>query len=311
MYGPFTFYQLIWYFLCYSFLGWAMEVVFCTVIRGKVVNRGFLNGPVCPIYGFGMLGILLLLRPALAANDWPHNIALFIGAMVLASGVEYLAGWGMLKLFHARWWDYRDQPFNLNGFICLRISLCWGGAALVACRILHPLVHTLVIQLIPRGLGWVLLALLAGLFVADTVVSITATVHIDRTLAELDRLAQKMEAASVKMSTDLGTLALETDQKVDNARLQAVLAGYELRDAVEDAADKLEDAHTARRAELETARAARRAELEASRAALWDRLMHKRAKLRRLMRAFPDLETSYRAEVVEQLRKKLENHSDK
>ena len=287
MYGPFTFYQLAWYFICYSFLGWAMEVVFCTVTRGKVVNRGFLNGPVCPIYGFGMLGILLLMQPALAANDWPHNIALFVGAMVLASGVEYLAGWGMLKLFHARWWDYRDQPFNLNGFICLRISLCWGGAALAACRIIHPLVHTLVIELIPRGIGWVLLALLAGLFLADTVVSVTATVHIDRTLAELDRLAQKMEAASVKMSNDLGTLALETDQKVDNARLQARLAGYELRDAVEDA----------------------HAEQEARRAQLWERLMHRRAKLRRLMRAFPDLHTQYRAELVEQLRKKLESRS--
>lgn len=310
MYGPFSFYQLAWYFLCYAFLGWAMEVVFCTVTRGKVVNRGFLNGPVCPIYGFGMLGILLLLRPTLTANDWPHNIALFIGAMILASGVEYLAGWGMLKLFHARWWDYRNQPFNLNGFICLRISLCWGGAALVACRIIHPLVHTLVIELIPRGLGWVLLAILLGLFLADTIVSINTTVHIDRELAELDRLAQKMEAASVKMSTDLGSLALETDQKMDNARLQAILAGYELRDAVDEAADRLEDAHAVHRQEVEEARASRHAELEARRIELWQRLMHKRANLRRLMHAFPDLDSEYRSDVVAQLRKKLENHDN-
>lgn len=286
MFDTYTLYQLLWYFLTYAFLGWCMEVVFCSITEGHVVNRGFLNGPVCPIYGFGMLGILLLLRPLLAVNDLAHNVALYVCGMVLASAVEYLVGWGMLKLFHARWWDYRDKKCNVNGFICLSISLCWGLGTLVACRILHPLVHTLTISLLPKGIGiWVLAALLI-LFAIDTVVSVRTAIHMDRDLAELDRIAHRMEALSEKMSSDIGSRALETDQRMDRARLQAKLASYELRDA----ADQLEDAVADRRAALEQ----RAQELRT-------RLMQEHSGTRRLLRAFPHLDADERHDIFQQL----------
>lgn len=286
MFDTYTLYQLLWYFLTYAFLGWCMEVVFCSITEGHVVNRGFLNGPVCPIYGFGMLGILLLLRPLLAVNDLAHNVALYVCGMVLASAVEYLVGWGMLKLFHARWWDYRDKKCNVNGFICLSISLCWGLGTLVACRILHPLVHTLTISLLPKGIGiWVLAALLI-LFAIDTVVSVRTAIHMDRDLAELDRIAHRMEALSEKMSSDIGSRALETDQRMDRARLQAKLASYELRDA----ADQLEDAVADRRAALEQ----RAQELRT-------RLMQEHSGTRRLLRAFPHLNADERHDIFQQL----------
>lgn len=286
MFDTYTLYQLLWYFLTYAFLGWCMEVVFCSITEGHVVNRGFLNGPVCPIYGFGMLGILLLLRPLLAVNDLAHNVALYVCGMVLASAVEYLVGWGMLKLFHARWWDYRDKKCNVNGFICLSISLCWGLGTLVACRILHPLVHTLTISLLPKGIGiWVLAALLI-LFAIDTVVSVRTAIHMDRDLAELDRIAHRMEALSEKMSSDIGSRALETDQRMDRARLQAKLASYELRDA----ADQLEDAAADRRAALEQ----RAQELRT-------RLMQEHSGTRRLLRAFPHLDADERHDIFQQL----------
>lgn len=286
MFDTYTLYQLLWYFLTYAFLGWCMEVVFCSITEGHVVNRGFLNGPVCPIYGFGMLGILLLLRPLLAVNDLAHNVALYVCGMVLASAVEYLVGWGMLKLFHARWWDYRDKKCNVNGFICLSISLCWGLGTLVACRILHPLVHTLTISLLPKGIGiWVLAALLI-LFAIDTVVSVRTAIHMDRDLAELDRIAHRMDALSEKMSSDIGSRALETDQRMDRARLQAKLASYELRDA----ADQLEDAAADRRAALEQ----RAQELRT-------RLMQEHSGTRRLLRAFPHLNADERHDIFQQL----------
>ncbi len=286
MFDTYTLYQLLWYFLTYAFLGWCMEVVFCSITEGHVVNRGFLNGPVCPIYGFGMLGILLLLRPLLAVNDLAHNVALYVCGMVLASAVEYLVGWGMLKLFHARWWDYRDKKCNVNGFICLSISLCWGLGTLVACRILHPLVHTLTISLLPKGIGiWVLAALLI-LFAIDTVVSVRTAIHMDRDLAELDRIAHRMEALSEKMSSDIGSRAVETDQRMDRARLQAKLASYELRDA----ADQLEDAVADRRAALEQ----RAQELRT-------RLMQEHSGTRRLLRAFPHLNADERHDIFQQL----------
>ena len=114
-------YQLLGLFLVYSFLGWCVEVTFVAVTLGQVVNRGFLNGPVCPIYGVGMLGVLLLLEPI---SD--NILLLFFGGMLLCTAVELVGGWILEKVFHTRWWDYTDQPFNLKGYVCLGFSLMWG-----------------------------------------------------------------------------------------------------------------------------------------------------------------------------------------
>ena len=116
-----TFYDLLWYFTIYSFLGWCSEVIFATVTTGKFVNRGFLNGPVCPIYGFGMVLVLAILTPVQQSG-----LALFFGGMILASALELAGGWALKKIFHTTWWDYSDQPFNLGGYICLKFSLAWG-----------------------------------------------------------------------------------------------------------------------------------------------------------------------------------------
>lgn len=103
-----TFYELLWYFAIYSFLGWCMEVVFCTVRTGKLVNRGFLNGPVCPIYGFGMVIVLAVL------GRFSDNVALlFFGGMALTSALELAGGWALKRFFHTTWWDYSDKPMNL------------------------------------------------------------------------------------------------------------------------------------------------------------------------------------------------------
>lgn len=107
-----TFYDLLWYFTIYSFLGWCSEVIFATVTTGKFVNRGFLNGPVCPIYGFGMSLVLLVLLP------FSDNIPLlFIGGALLTSAIELVGGWALKKFFHTTWWDYSDQPFNLGAIL--------------------------------------------------------------------------------------------------------------------------------------------------------------------------------------------------
>lgn len=127
-----TFYDLLWYFTIYSFLGWCSEVIFATVTTGKFVNRGFLNGPVCPIYGFGMSLVLLVLLP------FSDNIPLlFIGGALLTSAIELVGGWALKKFFHTTWWDYSDQPFNLGGYICLKFSILWGLCVVVVIRIVH------------------------------------------------------------------------------------------------------------------------------------------------------------------------------
>jgi uncharacterized membrane protein len=122
-----TLYQIGWYFVMYSFLGWVVEVAYHAVTQGKVVNRGFLSGPVCPVYGFGMLfvfGVIDLVSGTTVSGVARANAGvIFVCGMVLASAVEFIGGWALYHAFHARWWDYRGKPFNLGGYICLEFSI--------------------------------------------------------------------------------------------------------------------------------------------------------------------------------------------
>ena len=155
-------YRFLWIFFIYAFLGWCTEVSYAALVTGRFVNRGFLNGPVCPVYGFGVVIVLTCLTPL--ANNLP---LLFLGSVVLTSALEWLTGFVLEKLFHQRWWDYSDQPFNLSGYVCLRFSIAWGFACLFVVKLLHPTV-LLFIRLIPKTLGLALLCLgdLSAVFVS-------------------------------------------------------------------------------------------------------------------------------------------------
>ena len=111
---PDSFYLFAWLFVLYAFIGWCTKVVYTAVTLGRFVNRGFLNEPVCPIYGFGMLLVIFCLSPL------QNNLLLFfVGAILLTSALEWITGFILEKVFRAKWWDYSDSPFNLNGYICL------------------------------------------------------------------------------------------------------------------------------------------------------------------------------------------------
>ena len=135
----FSLYHVLAFFLIYSCTGWCLEVIFAAATTGQLVNRGFLNGPVCPIYGFGMIIVLFALTPL---QD--SILLLYIGGVILPSALELVGGWALYKLYHTRWWDYSDFPFNIGGYICLQFSLLWGVGTLVVMRIVHPVVAGLV-----------------------------------------------------------------------------------------------------------------------------------------------------------------------
>ena len=97
---PYSWFQILWYFYIYGFLGWCSEVAFAAVAHGKFVNRGFVNGPICSIYGFGVMSVLLVLGP-LKSSFW----LLFGGSVLFTSAIEYLTGWVLEKVFHDKWWD--------------------------------------------------------------------------------------------------------------------------------------------------------------------------------------------------------------
>lgn len=246
MIGGMTLYEVFWYFLTYSLIGWAVEVVYHAVTQGKVINRGFLAGPVCPVYGFGML-IVFGVIDAVGGTTVDHiadahGVVIFFCGMILASLVEFIGGWGLYHAFHARWWDYSKKPFNLGGYVCLEFSIYWGLGALLVVRILHPVVHHASAGLIPEKWGWPLIAFLYVVYAADFVVTVMIVMGLNKRLAELDKLRASMSVVSNDLSEKIGTQTLESMQRLDEGRVKASLAKAELRDTVGEKRTEAEQA---------------------------------------------------------------------
>ena len=260
----FSLYQVFAYFLIYSCLGWCLEVIYAAVTTGQLINRGFLNGPVCPIYGFGMVIVLFALTPL------SHSLLLlYLGGVILPSALELVGGWALYKLYHTRWWDYSDYPFNIGGYICLEFSLLWGVGTLIVMKLVHPIIADAV-ALIPPLVGLVLMFLLYALYAADTIATAFAASDLARDLDALEKVADSMHAVSDAMTELLGTNAMAMDQKMDESRLQFKLAAAEARDNA--AKLNARDAAAAMRAKADEAmeaakRASQDAKLNASEAA--------------------------------------------
>ena len=164
------------FFFIYAFLGWCVEVSFVAITRGKVVNRGFLNGPVCPIYGVGMVGILYALEPL---KD--NAIVLFIGGVVICSVLELFTGWILDKIFRMRWWDYSENRFNIGGYICLEFSIKWGLGSMIMVNMIHPMIYG-VVSKIPLMVIYALLVIFAIAFIIDIIVTVKEIVGFKKSL---------------------------------------------------------------------------------------------------------------------------------
>lgn len=129
------------YFLLYSVLGWLCEVVYCSLRQKKLVNRGMLYGPLCPIYGLGALLIVFVLDPL------PKNVILiFLAGLFLTSSLEYAASYLLEKIFNMKWWDYSHYKLNINGRVCFLNSLMFGLLCVLLIFGIHPLASTLINQ---------------------------------------------------------------------------------------------------------------------------------------------------------------------
>lgn len=186
----YTILEYLWFFVIYSFLGWSVEVSFHTVTSGKFVNRGFLNGPVCPIYGFGM-GILIFFLGSLVDN----LIVLFLGSIVLTTILEFITGFILEKIFDTKWWDYSDQPFNIKGYVSLSFSLLWGLAAVFMLNLIHPIISDL-ISILDNKIGNFLLVALIAYFIADFIVTVQGILEINRHMRLLNKIAGRLKAYS-------------------------------------------------------------------------------------------------------------------
>lgn len=183
-------YNLTAFFIIYAFLGWCTEVAFAAVVQGKFVNRGFLNGPVCPIYGFGMLIIIFVLKPVKG-----NLFVLFLAAMLLTSALEWITGFVLERLFHEKWWDYSDMPCNLNGYICLGFSLLWGLAGVFVIKLIHPMIAAAV-RIVPHLFGVIMLSVCYAVLAADVILTVMAIMKIRKHTKHVDELEKRMRGFS-------------------------------------------------------------------------------------------------------------------
>ena len=302
-------YLVLWYFFIYAVLGWCAEVCYAALCTGHFVNRGFLNGPICPIYGVGVVVVILLLTPV------KENVfVVFFCSVLLASALEWLTGFVLERLFHQKWWDYSNMPYNLNGYICPMFSVLWGIACLLVMDVIHPMVAGLV-ESNPHMVGRVLL----GIFgMVDLSATVTAMVGLNRRLRQLDELAGKIRAASNEFGENLSAGVITITEKGADLREDLTERGAEITDRLTDLREDLTERKAVREQEQVQRRQAREAALKRREAALAELkaaneelLSTYRFGQRRLLKAFPHMTSTRYAAALEELRTRLDRRGHK
>ncbi|WP_298836200.1 putative ABC transporter permease [Clostridium sp.] len=202
--------NILWYFLIYAFIGWCIEVIYAAVKTGKFVNRGFLNGPYCPIYGVGVIIVIYLLDPV------KNNVFyMFLGSIFIASTIELIGGFALEKIFHQKWWNYDDMPFNICGYICPMFSLVWGLACLIVVDRIHPVIFSLV-NWIPQMVSKVLLIIFAFLFIIDLIATVKSILKLNKRLEIIDGITLKIRETSNNIGENIAMGAIDIVKKKDN-----------------------------------------------------------------------------------------------
>ncbi len=261
-------YPYLCYFFIYAVLGWCLEVTYAAVCEGTFVNRGFLNGPLCPVYGVGAVIVIFCLTP-LREN----TIVLFLCAVALASLLEWATGFVLETLFHQKWWDYSNEPFNISGYICLKFSLLWGVACLVVMEIIHPAVAAFV-RWIPPTATNILLGTLGIVMLLDILATVQSVLNLNRRLKQIDALGGKIKHISDGVGVNLSGEVLKVAQKTET-----------WKQTYKESLD---------------AAAAMRAQLRTKQDALTQKLHYTQV---RLIKAFPDLKSNRYKDALEKIKR--------
>ena len=207
--------------MTYSIIGWCGEMVYCSICQRKLCEkRGFLNGPVCPIYGHGALVVLLCLH-----GGCKNPLLTFLLGAVLTSLVEYITSFAMEKLFHMRWWDYSQYKFHLNGRICLLNSTLFGLASVFLCHFANPPISAWLAGLLASGAAVPLSLILLAVYLTDIVLSVRGAIQLGGRLAGLHamsgELSEKLESMTAEARQTVHTKLEERGGEL-TARLEAV-----------------------------------------------------------------------------------------
>ncbi|MBU3156388.1 putative ABC transporter permease [Clostridium estertheticum] len=213
----FNVFSLFFYFIVYSFMGWCLETIYATIRKKGFVNRGFLHGPFCPIYGFAILSIIVLLKPI--ENNY---IFLLLGSIFLTSIIEYITGYILETTFDSTWWDYSDEPYNLHGRICLKFSIIWGFISILILKVIHPYIEYIV-NLIPPNPGVFLFYITLVYFILDFIITIITILKLRSLLTQLITAYSELTDKFLDFKSNLGNtksipeLRIKLDQLIDLA----------------------------------------------------------------------------------------------
>lgn len=207
----YNFLQLTDFFIIYCFLGWIWETCYVSAKQKKFVNRGFLHGPVIPIYGFAAMTVLFATMP------FKDNLLLvFISGFLAASALELVTGITMEAIFGVRYWDYRRYPLNIRGYVSLPTSTVWGLFSILMVRFIHLPVDRLVMSLSPLADQMITIFLIAGLSF-DFALSAREALDLKELLARVAELTA-VQKASKKMDAVVATIDADKEIVADKVK---------------------------------------------------------------------------------------------
>lgn len=276
------FYHLINWFIIYSFFGWVWETCYVSIKSGKYVNRGFINGPFCTIYGCGAVSVYVILRPVSGNLLW-----LYIGGVVVATALEYVTAVLMETIFHTSWWDYSENKFNFQGRICLGASLGWGFFTVLLFKVLHPIVEYIV-ALYPVFVGEIGVCVIGIGYVVDFAFSAAAAFRIQEKLPVIE-----------------ATMEQAKDEMLVRMHEKIASVGFAKAPTLESVKERLSDVEVLK--EMEQKRAAAMAEISAELQKKKESMAAKVGhNMQRFVKAYPNLNRGYKLHNLKNIRNRKE-----
>ena len=284
--------------LLYSLVGWCGEMVYCSLGQGRLCEkRGFLNGPICPIYGHGALLVLLVLD-----GGCKNPLLTFLLGALLTSALEYLTSFAMEKLFHMRWWDYSRYRFHINGRVCLLNSTLFGLASVFLCHAANPPIADRLSRLFAAGIGVPLALVLGTIYSADIVLSVRSAVRIGDRLAKLHaiygELTERLEELKAEQQRAAEAQRQRLEEALSAARQSAEERAAQAAQSVQAKLEPLADLSDEFTARLEAAKEEAQEKLRA----IYDRQDFFE---RRLLHSFPAMRSPRHGEALAKWREYL------
>ncbi|MBR3866829.1 MAG: putative ABC transporter permease, partial [Butyricicoccus sp.] len=231
-------------FYVYCVFGWIFESTVVSLQERRFVNRGFLDGPMLPIYGFGAVIMLHVSLPLMG-----RPVALFLAGMVVATAFEYAVGVLMETLFKVKYWDYSSHKFQFQGRICLRSSLAWGGLSLILPYWLHRPVAWL-IETLPQFALWSITGVVSVWFIWDVIDSTRTALDLARVLSEVERVRAETAVLREQLTEQLAEARAHAAEEVEETRARLYDLYTETRWKIEASSDRVREEYTERMEQL-------------------------------------------------------------